>query len=330
MPPDHHSITHAAFRPAWWCTNPQLQTLWPLASKIVMPALGRERIELDDGDFLDLDWVNKDLAPETPTVMIMHGLEGSSRSHYARRILDALGRNGYRAMLMHFRGCSGEPNRLPRRYHSGETGDIAHITTLVARRYPTAPLAHIGYSLGGNVLLKWLGETGAKHPAKTAIAISVPFELATLADHMMTGFARIYQKHLVDSLNRNTLAKAAILDGLIDLDKVPTLKSFWDYDDAVTAPLHGFASARAYYDAVSSRQFLKGIEIPTLIIHAKDDPFMTPKVIPTEAELGPGAMLEVSDRGGHVGFIAGGNLRTPYFWLETRILRHLSMTFSMR
>jgi predicted alpha/beta-fold hydrolase len=227
-------------------------------------------------------------------------------------------------MLMHFRGCSGEPNRLPRRYHSGETGDINHIVSLLRQREPGTPLFAIGYSLGGNVLLKWLGENGAHAPVTAAVAISVPFLLDALANHMNRGFARIYQAWLVRSLVRNTLEKRDVLKGLIDIAAVPRMHSFWEFDDAVTARLHGFTSAATYYYASSSRQYLRNIATPTLILHAKDDPFMTEDVLPSASELGPGVELELTEYGGHVGFIQGGWPWRPRYWLEQRILAFIA------
>lgn len=308
-------ITESGFRPAWWCRNRHLQTLWPLAVKPAHPELKRERIELPDGDFIDLDWTSNAAGP---IVLILHGLEGSANSHYARRILHALPRHGLRGVLMHFRGRSGEPNRLPRAYHSGETGDLQTIVDLLQQRH-RALQSIVAYSLGGNVLLKWLGERGNAVPIKSAVAVSVPFVLSDLADHMNTGLARLYQRHLVKSLHRTFTAKAAVVDLHMSLKEISRLQSFWEFDNKVTAPIHGFADARDYYTRCSSRQFLKDIRIPTLVLQARDDPFMTSRVIPREHELSDAVRLELSERGGHVGFISGGTPMRPEFWLEQRI-----------
>jgi predicted alpha/beta-fold hydrolase len=319
-PPARHAPEVPGFRPAWWCRNRHLQTLLPLLSKQPLPPLRRERLELPDGDFLDLDWTPRGSGP---CVLVLHGLEGSVESHYARRILRAIGDAGWQGVLMHFRGCSGEPNRLARRYHSGETGDLEYVVEVLRKRDRRTPLAVIGYSLGGNVLLKWLGENGDHVPVTTAVAISVPFMLDRLADHMNHGFARFYQAHLVRSLVKNTLSKRTLLAGRIDIRRVPKLHSFWEFDDAVTAPLHGFENARRYYQASSSRPFIGRIRIPTLILHARDDPFMVPEVIPQDEELGPGVQLELTEGGGHVGFIEGGTPWHPRYWLERRIVDYL-------
>ena len=178
-------ITTSAFRPAWWLRGPHLQTLYPsLFRRRAHPVLQRERLELADGDFIDLDWCGDS---NGPVVLVLHGLEGSLQSHYTGGILQALAASGYRAVLMYFRGCSGEPNRLARSYHSGETGDLATVVQHITRQHPDTPLAVIGYSLGGNVLLKWLGETGGRDGLATAVAVSVPFDLDLAAIHLENG-----------------------------------------------------------------------------------------------------------------------------------------------
>jgi len=224
---------------------------------------------------------------------------------------------------MHFRGCSGEPNRLPRAYHSGETGDLQFIFDLLSNR-GDRPQAIVAYSLGGNVLLKWLGEQGNDAPGIKAVAVSVPFVLSELANHMNKGFPRVYQRHLVKSLHKTFGAKANIIDLPLTTRQIANLRSFWEFDDKVTAPLHGFANAKEYYAKSSSRQFLNRIKTPTLVIQSKDDPFMSPRVIPDEHELNKSITLELSDRGGHVGFISGGSPKQPQFWLEKRIIENLT------
>jgi predicted alpha/beta-fold hydrolase len=313
-------IIESSFRPAWWCHNPHLQTMWPLAVKPAHPPLGRERIELPDGDFIDLDWTTNSTGP---LVIVMHGLEGSAHSHYARRIMRALPAHGMRGVIMHFRGRSGQPNRLARAYHSGETGDINTIVNLLKERESEPLLAVIGYSLGGNVLLKWLGELGNQVPVRSAVAVSVPFVLSQLADHMSKGVARLYQRYLVKSLHRSFATKAAVVDLHLSVEEISELDSFWKFDDKVTAPIHGFKDAVDYYRQCSSRQYIKGIRVPTLVLHSRDDPFMTQAVIPGEDEITESVQLELSDHGGHVGFISGGTPWSPEYWLEPRIIRFL-------
>jgi predicted alpha/beta-fold hydrolase len=317
-------ITESRFRPAWWLPGPHLQTIYPtLLRRRRPPSLERERLELPDGDFIDLDWTREGNDPNRPVVLVLHGLEGSLESHYTGGILQALSAAGYRAVLMYFRGCSGTPNRLPRSYHSGDTGDLQAVLRHIAQRYHTASVAVIGYSLGGNALLKWLGQQG-EHPAvRTAVAISVPFELNRAAARLSRGLSRIYQRYLLRKLRRSLIAKAGIHPPPVPLEQLASLDTFRRFDDAITAPLHGFAGVDDYYTRASSRQFLARIRIPTLILHARDDPFVPPDAIPVTADLAPCVTLELSRRGGHVGFITGRIPFHPHYWLEARICAHL-------
>ena len=319
--PGKSMITTSTFRPAWWLPGPHLQTLYPtLFRSRTYPALQRERLELADGDFIDLDWAGDD---GRPVVLVLHGLEGSLQSHYAGGILRALTASGYRAVLMYFRGCSGEPNRLPRSYHSGETGDLATVVRHIRKRLPSTPLAAIGYSLGGNVLLKWLGETGSDNGLATAIAVSVPFDLDQAARKLERGLSRIYQRHLLQKLRRSVAAKTRRLATPRPAEPLADLKTFRQFDDAITAPLHGFRDVDDYYSRCSSHGFLRDVTTPTLILHSQDDPFLPSAAIPDAAMLSPATTLELTSAGGHVGFIAGNTPFRPRYWLETRICRHL-------
>lgn len=340
-----------AFEPAWWCRGPHCQTLWQaLLRRRPRPRLRRERLELPDGDFLDLDWGAEPPAGDAldapaadspphaaqPIVLILHGLEGSARSVYARGLLAALQARGWRAAVLHFRGCSGTPNRLARSYHSGETGDLDYVVRLVRTRHPQAPLAAVGFSLGGNVLLKWLGEQGANAPIRAAVAVSVPFLLDRAAARLTQGMSRLYQWKLLRSLRRGLRRKFAGKFGLarahagpaltppIDLHTLHRLRCFRDFDRHVTARLHGFESAEHYYRLSSSRQYLSGIAVPTLIVHAADDPFMTADAIPGADEVSATTTLEIQPHGGHVGFVAGRWPWAPVYWLERRIPHYLA------
>lgn len=305
------------FRPAWWCRNPHLQTLWPvLFRRHPRPALRRERLELPDGDFVDLDWT---LNATGPIVILLHGLEGGSRSHYARSMLDALPRHGLRGVLMHFRGCSGEPNRLPRAYHSGETGDLNFLVTTLRERQPDTALAAVGYSLGGNVLLKWLGEQRDRAPLAAAVAVSVPFLLHESVAHMNRGFARVYQRHLLQRLKRSVRRKAPRLAPPVPLPELKRMTSFFHFDDRITGPIHGFAGAMHYYTASSSRQYLRHIRVPTLLVQSRDDPFMPDSVLPGEPELSPTTTLSLHRHGGHVGFVGGWAPWRPRYWLDDAV-----------
>jgi predicted alpha/beta-fold hydrolase len=309
-------IIESGFRPAWWLPGAHAQTLWSaLAYRPPLPALRRERLELPEGDFLDLAWTGSD----GPTVIVLHGLEGGLRSPYICGILRALSARGFRAVLMLFRGCSGEPNRLPRSYHSGETSDLRHVIATLRRRVPGGRLHAVGYSLGGNALLKYLGESGATSGLATAVAVSVPFVLAEAADRLNRGFSRLYQWWLVRALQKKIGIKFNHKPSPVPLDRLSQFWSFWEFDDAVTAPLHGFRDAADYYQRSSARQYLRQIRTPTLILHAADDPFTTPAAVPQPEELAPDVTLELSATGGHVGFVSGTWPWAARYWLEERI-----------
>lgn len=318
----------APFKAAWWCRSPHLQTIFPnrLRPRPRLP-LRRERIELPDGDFLDIDW---SLANKGPIVLLLHGLQGSSRSHYARGLGRSFERAGWRTAVMHFRGCSGEPNRLARSYHSGDTGDVAYVARLLQQRYPRTLLAAVGVSLGGNVLLKWLGETGNANPLAAAVAVSVPFLLNRAADRLETGFARVYQWELLFALCRALKVKRRRVSVPLAIEKLSRLKTIRNFDDHVTAPLHGFRDSAHYYTESSSRQLLSTIRVPTLMIQARDDPFMTPDVIPDPTELSSSTRLEVYPHGGHVGFVGGIWPWLPRYYLEERVPEFLRTFLDVR
>lgn len=320
-----HNMHNNHFKPAWWLKNSHLQTIWPvlLRKTIKNLPLERERLELPDGDFLDLDWVGK-AEVGRPLVLILHGFEGSIESHYAKSMLRSLRQQGWRGVFMHFRGCSGEPNRLVKGYHSGETQDVAYLVGEIRRREPNTPIAGIGYSLGGNVLLKWLGETGQQNPLCAAVAVSVPFELQKAAVRIQSGFSRFYQWYFLRCLRHRLNKKCEQVPFPVAVSGWTAMRTIYDFDNAYTAPVHGFENAENYYQIASSRQYLNQIQVPTLLVHAKDDPFMTADVVPTRDELSEAVTLEVSESGGHVGFVAGRYPWRPEYWLEKRIPDYLS------
>lgn len=310
-------MTHSQFKPAWWLHNPHLQTLWPaICRRSVKLELERERFELPDGDFVDLDWVHRQ--KEGPLVLILHGLEGSIESHYAKGMMQSIAQQGWRGVFMHFRGCSGEPNRLPTAYHSGETSDVGYVIKTLCERERDACLAAIGFSMGGNILLKWLGETSWQNPLKAAIAVSVPFELHKIAIRIQQGFSKFYQWYFIKCLRERLTHKFKKVPTPLDPTLLHRVTTMYDFDDKITAPLHGFSSVKEYYSMASSRQYLRTIRIPTLILHAKDDPFMSADVIPEMKELSPAVTMEISETGGHVGFISGKYPWRPQYWLEQR------------
>lgn len=307
-----------AFKPAWWLSNKHLQTLWPTLCRrpIHDIAITRERFELPDGDFVDLDWSG---SGHGPIVVLLHGLEGSIDSPYAKGMLHAISRQGWRGVLMHFRCCSGERNRLPRTYHSGETGDINIVVQALSRREPHVPMAAMGFSLGGNVLLKWLGESGQSNVLKAAIAISVPFELDKSVARINQGFSKLYQWHLLRSLYFKMQWKFREQPAPVVIPALSELHTIRDFDKAITAPLHGFTSVEEYYAKSSCRQYLHNIHVPTLLVQAKDDPFMTQDLLPSSNELSSAITLELTDKGGHVGFISGSSPWQVEYWLEKRV-----------
>ena len=315
-------MSESSFKPAWWLPGAHLQTLWPTlcrrnAKKLISK---RERVELPDGDFLDLNWVGKG---KGPIVLILHGLEGSIESTYAHGMMHAVLDRGWRGLFMHFRGCSGEPNRLPRSYHSGETADVDFVMRMVLKREPNTPMGAIGFSLGGNVLLKWLGETGRTNPLTAAIAVSVPFELNKSATRIRKGLSYFYERHFLQCLRTRLMKKFAGQELPVDLSVLSKMKSLREFDDKFTAPLHGFSGVNEYYLLSSSRNYLSNIRVPTLLLQADDDPLMPPDVIPGPHELPEQVRLELTKGGGHVGFVSGHLPWKPRYWLEERVPQFL-------
>lgn len=317
MPPPEAAAADAPFRAAWWCRDPHLQTLWPyLFRRRPRPRYRRERLELPDGDFLDLDWFGS--AARDPLVVILHGLEGSSRSHYVRALSHSLAGLEIPSVVMHMRGCSGEPNRLARFYHAGDTRDLELVLEHCRRQRPGGRLYAVGFSLGGNILLKWLGQS-ADTLLDAAAAVSVPFRLDHGARRLERGLSRVYQAHLLRSMKRSVARKRRRMPHPVDPRALANCHTFEQIDTTLTAPLHGFRDARDYYARSSCRQFLGSIRTPTLVIHALDDPFLTPDAVPATDELAPGVTLELSRRGGHCGFVAGPTPFRPRYWLDERL-----------
>ena len=237
--------------------------------------------------------------------------------------MQAATRRGWRCCVLHFRDCGDYRNRLPRRYHAGETNDIRYFIDTIVAAGNNGPILGAGYSLGGNVLLKYLGEVGDASPLKAAAAVCVPLDLYKCAEALDRGFSRFYQWYLLKSMKKSVRNKFDRHTAAFDWDKTMKSRTFAEFDDAVTAPLHGFEGMSDYYDRCSSNQFLKDIARPTLIINALDDPFMTQNVIPHDSRLSAQVILEVAEAGGHVGFINGGTPWRPSFYLPGRILDFL-------
>ncbi|CAG1771873.1 hypothetical protein BAC3_02146 [uncultured bacterium] len=320
------------FKPAWWLKNAHLQTLYPaLFRKTPRPPITRERLSTPDGDFLDVDFCGA--TENTPIVILLHGLTGSSQSSYIKGLQWLFLKHGWRSVALNFRGCSGETNRLARCYHSGETEDIHFLYQTLRQREPNTQIAAVGFSLGGNVLLKWLGEQGETIELFAAVAVSVPLLLNICATKLDKGFSKLYRANLLRELKTYMTEKHQQLqqnganneaDKIKKLGDLSNIYSFWQYDNQVVAPLHGFKNVHDYYQRSSSRQYLKSITIPTLIIQAIDDPFMTKEVLPEYHELSSVIQLEITQGGGHVGFISGLIPFKPIYWLEQRIFMFLN------
>ena len=275
-----------------------------------------ERLTLPDGDFIDLAWTK---SKPDKIVIVLHGLEGSIDSSYAKGMLAAINKKGWLGVFMHFRGCSGEHNLKDRSYHSGETGDIRFLVETLRKRHPETTLSALGFSLGGNALLKYLGEYKDNSHLKVAVTVSVPYLLSNSAAKLEKGFSRIYQRHLLNRLVNKTLSKFKDREAPINITDIKSWNTFLLFDHHITAPIHGFKSGNDYYEQSSSRQYLKKITTPTLLIHSKDDPFMSVDAIPNKDDLSESVTLELSDHGGHVGFISGNTPWNATYWLEERI-----------
>ncbi|NND91614.1 MAG: hydrolase [Granulosicoccus sp.] len=310
-------IIQSPYKAARWLRNPHLQTV--LASRVFTPDVvdtDCERIELPDGDFVD---INLSKRPVGDVVAIFHGLAGCMQSSYIRGAFQTLEQAGHRPVLMHWRGCSGEPNRLARSYHSGASDDIRWFINYLVTRFQGTPLLALGYSLGANALLKYLGEEGDQSPLSGALAVSPPLVLQEGANRLNQGLARIYQRHLLTLMRRQHEQKRLRHPSLNLRAATPDLDSFWKFDDAITAPLHGYAGVDDYYHRCSARQYLPDIRVPVHILCARDDPFFTPDILPHASELSRQTTLELTPNGGHVGFLQGRER-----WLDKRVAEVLS------
>jgi len=327
--------TPPPYQPSAWALNPHVQTL---AGKFLRPErelpVSRERWDTPDGDFLDLD-----LLPDTggPVVLILHGLEGHTRRPYVRNAFYALREAGLVPVGLNFRACSGEPNLKLRTYHSGETSDLGFVLGRLRDRFPDRALGVIGVSLGGNVLLKYLGERGEGHTPPeapgplpdAAVTISVPFDLAAGADLLARSrMGRVYTHYFLRSLVGKIRQKQRLLADRVDLEALARVRSLRGFDDLVTAPLNGFRDADHYYRDSSSAFYLKSVRTPTLVLQAEDDPFLPRPALPeTALRDNPSIHLALTDRGGHVGFVSGA-FRRPEFWAEESSARFLRVVLA--
>ena len=307
-----------------WLPGGHLQTMY---SALVPPrppvAYQRTRWDTPDGDFIDVDAIAP--RPGAPTVVLFHGLEGSSRSHYARALMATVEAVGWNGMVAHFRGCGGELNRLPRAYHSGDSAEIDWILRRVRANSGTAPLFAVGVSLGGNALLKWLGEQGpaAQGVLHSAVSICAPVDLAASGHALGAGFSRLYTRMFLLTLKRKALAKLAAHPGIFDAGALRRARNLYQFDNVVTAPLHGFRDTDDYWARASSRPWLKSVAVPTLLLHALNDPFVPAWSLPGAPELSRAITVERPATGGHVGFTDGG-FPGRLDWLPARAIGFLA------
>ena len=311
------------YRAPPWLRGGHAQTIYPLLVAGDVPIYRRMRWETPDGDFIDLDWIDCAASSlrQTPLVVLFHGLEGSSRSHYARALMRELSRRDWSGVVVHFRGCSGEPNRLPRAYHSGDFAEIDWILRRLRAQQPNRAIFAIGVSLGGSALLNWLGREGraAGSILSAAVAVGTPLDLALAGRALGRGFNALYTRDFLRSMKRSARAKWASFPGVFDRERMLAATTLYEFDDAVTAPLHGFRDADEYWRRASSRPWLGGVGIPTLVLNAVNDPFVPPQSLPAQGEVSRQVVLEFPAEGGHVGFFSGG---TPggLRWLPSRAL----------
>jgi predicted alpha/beta-fold hydrolase len=289
------------------------------------PAMRVEAIETPDGDHVHL--YHRDVARGRPRVFLLHGLEGSARSHYVQGFVERAERRGWNATLLVFRGCGPELNTAPRMYHSGETSDLRHTLDVLTVRDPDEPIFAIGVSLGGNVLLKYLGEAPERVPRQVTAAagVSVPFDLEPGSRHLQRGFARVYDRHFLKSLRAKALRKLAQHPGLFDPERLRGARTIEDFDDAVTGPVHGFSGSSDYYNRSSSIHFISKIVIPTLLVSAEDDPFLPASVLDRVRVIAAGRRnleVEFTRHGGHVGFLGGRIPFKPVHWAEDRVMSY--------
>ncbi len=303
--------TPPRYRAPAWLPGGNLQTLYPaLLAPRPRVRYRRQRWDTPDSDFIDLDWIeNQDSGleiadQERPLLVLFHGLEGSSNSHYARALMHAARQRGWQGVVVHFRGCSGEINRLPRAYHSGDSTEIDWILRRLRTLHGDGPLFAVGVSLGGNALLKWLGEQGeAAHAVvQRAAAISAPIDLHAAGNALEQGFNMVYTKNFLATMKRKSLAKLHVHPGLFDETRLRATRTLREFDDLITSRLHGYDGVDDYYTRASSKPHLVRIAVPTLLLNARNDPFLPGTTLPDPVQLSAAVTAAFPDQGGHVGF----------------------------
>jgi len=302
-----------------WLPGGHAQTIYPLLIKLPLPAYRRERWTTPDADFVDIDWLDGD--DQRPLLVLFHGLEGSSASHYAGSLMHVVRGRKWTGAVCHFRGCSGEPNLLPRAYHSGDSDEIDWLLRRFRQRFPRRSIYAVGVSLGGNALLKWLGERQAEtgKVIDGAAAVCAPIDLTLCGHNLSRGLNMMYTRNFLTTLKKNAAEKWRRHPGIFDRKKMQAARNLHEFDDAVTAPLHGFRDADDYWWRASAKPLLRAIQLPTLLLNAQNDPFLPAVALPAASEVSPNVTCEFPRQGGHVGFVAGapfGHL----LWLPQRLL----------
>ena len=316
-------VDSSSYQPPCWLPGGHLQTIFPaLFRRVPQVTVHHERLELADGDFIDLQWA---ISGNSKLAILSHGLEANASTEYIQGMAGALRRNGWDILAWTFRGCGLEPNRLLRMYHSGSTEDLAQVVNHALETHPAKLVDLIGFSLGGNLTLKYLGENPQNIPASIhrAVTFSVPCDLACSSHQLSLPGNRLYMERFIRAMRAKVRAKDRLFPGQLDLSGLQKIKYFQEFDDRFTAPIHGFASAQDYWEKNSCRQFLSAIDRPTLLINALNDPFLGPGCYPfEEARTSQFFHFESPVQGGHVGF--PGCKTSSENWAESRAIEFLS------
>ena len=305
-----------------WLPGGHVQTIYPVLIRRPHVHYRRQRLDTPDGDFVDFDWLDvPGSAPAAPLVVLFHGLESSSRAHYALALMAHLAAIGWRGVVPHFRGCSGEPNRLARAYHSGDYTEVGWMLATIRQHAPGATLLAAGVSLGGSALLNWLGreEQRAGALVRAAAAVSTPLDLNAAGLAIDQGWNRIYSRHFLHTLIPKALAMARRFPGALDAAAIRHVDSMYGFDAAVTAPLHGFAGTADYWTRASSKPWLKTVAVPTLVLNARNDPFIPAASLPDRSQVSAAVTLEQPEHGGHAGFLARP-FPGRFAWLPQRLV----------
>lgn len=322
-------MSESRFKGSWWLQGGHLQTIWPILTPKVSLEVRSQRLELPDGDFVRLDWVGGESGP---IVVILPGLQGDVRSSYVRGLLRECRTRGWRGVLLNYRG-RGEPNRLPHSYHCGMTCDLDYLVHLLRQREPQTPIAAVGYSVGANICMKWLGESGRRGrqlPVTAAVGVSVPFNLGPVAKKIENGFSRIYQWYLLGSLRRDLKRKMKVVDVGLALTRkeLRKLNTFFKFDNRVSGPMNGFSGAEDYYAKTRSDLLLGYVNVPTLVLNARNDPLVPHYLIPQQHAVSDKVTLEITDTGGHLGYVSGRWPWSVRSWLDKRVPDFLASFFT--